>query len=276
MLEKERAKLMEQWKAEARADAEMAHKEEEANPWAKRMRQAVNTEMGNAKNTTFRMFYFLQAFIANLPLTIGAVAMAVVTLGAVWFKFAEENMDSCEPVHFHTSQCTFSEFPGCFYCDKTARMYQVAIAFHFTCKFVAGVLAMLFVLKVLLASRIVLDEMSSPTTASPAGLLCMTTVCVFAGRGFPGQVMVTLAACTHLGLVFWFIYMSLAYHIMPEPSWYPNTVGIGLSAVKIWLYYPMSGHLLMAVSLDFVGCRIVVDNCEISLLPLFVCRFRCL
>jgi hypothetical protein len=43
--------------------------------------------------------------------------------------------------------------------------------------------------------------------------------------------------------------MALAYHIMPEPSWFPNTVGIGLSAVKIWLYYPMTGQLLMAISL---------------------------
>lgn len=34
---------------------------------------------------------------------------------------------------------------------------------------------------------------------------------------------------------------------MPEPSWFPNTVGIGLSAVKTWLYFPMCGHLLMAV-----------------------------
>jgi hypothetical protein len=44
--------------------------------------------------------------------------------------------------------------------------------------------------------------------------------------------------------------MALAYHIMPDPSWYPNTVGIGMSAVKTWLYYPMSGHFLMAISLS--------------------------
>jgi len=37
---------------------------------------------------------------------------------------------------------------------------------------------------------------------------------------------------------------------MPEPSWFPNTVGIGLSAVKTWLYYPMPGHFLMAISLS--------------------------
>ena len=75
----------------------------------------------------------------------------------------------------------------------------------------------------------------------------MTTVCVFAGRGLIGQIVVTAAASVHLSIVIWYIYMALAYHIMPEPSWFPNTVGVGLSAVKTWLYYPMPGHLLMAV-----------------------------
>lgn len=116
---------------------------------------------------------------------------------------------------------------------------------------------MLFALKIVLATRVVLDELSSPTTASPAGLLCMTTVCVFAGRGEIGKFMVTAAASVHMCLVLWFVYMTLAYRIMPDPSWFPNTVGVGLSAVKTWLYYPMPGHLLMAVRFRFgqlVGC----------------------
>ena len=124
----------------------------------------------------------------------------------------------------------------------------MAISFHWACKVSAGILAMLFVAKAIVATRVVLDEMSQPTTASPAGLLCMTTVCVFAGRGLVGQIMVTSAAFVHLCIVIWFIYMVLAYHIMPDPSWFPNTIGIGLTAVKAWLYYPMAGHLLMAVS----------------------------
>ena len=190
----------------------------------------------------------METFISNIPLTIGAIALAIVTLGVVWFKFAEENLSSCEPVHFHSTQCSFPEFPGCFYCDKTVPMYKVAVNFHFTCSAIAGLLVFVFLAKVFLATRVVLDEMSSPTTASPAGLLCMTIVCVFAGRGFVGQCFVTAAAAMHLCLAIWFIYMALAYHIMPEPSWFPNTVGIGLSAVKTWLYYPMPGHLLMAVS----------------------------
>jgi hypothetical protein len=114
----------------------------------------------------------------------------------------------CE-VHFHSSQCSFPEFPGCFYCDKNATGYKIAIGFHYGCKVIAGLLSMLVVAKILLASRVVMDEMSSPTTSSPAGLLCMTAVCVFAGRGLIGQIIVSAAACIHLALAIWFIYMAL-------------------------------------------------------------------
>lgn len=236
MLEKERTKLIAQWKAEAREEAEMNRRDVETSHWWRNVSKRLN-----------RFAIGVETFIANLPLTIGAIAMAVVTLGVVWFKFAESNLPHCEPVHFHSSQCTFPEFPGCFYCDTKSDMYRLALGFHFACKIFAGFLSMLFVLKVLFYTRTVLDEMSSPTTASPAGLLCMTTVCVFAGRGAIGQFMVTSAACVHFCLVVWFVYMALAYRIMPDPSWFPNTVGVGLSAVKTWLYYPMPGHLLMAV-----------------------------
>lgn len=252
VLEKERNRLMAQWKAEAQQEA----------AWSSRYQRTPMASNDDGPGTLDRKWQALsmfwshhisrivvtvETFVANLPLTIGAIAMAIVTLGVVWFKFAEENLSSCEPVHFHSSQCTFPEFPGCFYCDTTSDMYQAALSFHYGCKIVAGFLAMLFVLKVLLATRVVLDELSSPTTASPAGLLCMTTVCVFAGRGMIGQVMVTAAAAIHMCLVLWFAYIALAYRIMPEPSWFPNTVGVGLSAVKVWLYYPLPGHLLMAV-----------------------------
>lgn len=193
---------------------------------------------------------FVTSF-SNLPLTIGAIAMAIVTLGVVWFKFAEENIDACVPVHFHSAQCTFPEFPGCFDCDLDNYWYKLAVRFHYACSIFAGACALSFVLKVVLATKVVLDEMSSPTTSSPAGLLCMTTVVCFAGQGAIGQFLVTAAACIHLCLAFWFIYMALAFHILPDPSWYPNTVGIGLTAVKTWLYYPNAGKFLMFVSILF-------------------------
>jgi len=191
-----------------------------------------------------------QAFCANLPLTIGGLAYSCACMGVVWFKFAEENLETCVPVHFHSPQCTYPEFPGCFECDTTVTWYQVAYVAHMTCSTIAGLLALSFFAKLLLAHRVVWDELSNPTTATPAGLICMTLDIVFAGRGALGQVMVVSAGTIHLCLAVWFIYMTLAYHIMPQPSWFPNTVGIGLSAVKTWLYFPMAGHFLMAISLS--------------------------
>jgi len=41
----------------------------------------------------------------------------------------------------------------------------------------------------------------------------------------------------------------LAYQTMPDPSWFANTIGIGLCAVKVWFYYPLSGHFLIAITL---------------------------
>lgn len=163
------------------------------------------------------------------------------------------------------------KFPGCFYCDTSNGTYQIAEYFHFACSCVAGLLAFSFVAKLILAREVVFDELSSPTTASPAGLLCMTLDVVFAGRGKLGMLVVSTAACVHLCLAIWFIYtvsglsfelsisplpQALAYNIMPEPSWFPNTTGIGISAVKTWLYHPTAGHLLMAVgSHYFVVCH---------------------
>jgi len=249
ILEEERAKLIAQWKAEAMAEEERKRKEREQSLWYNRLRRWGRHQSRRVAVRSSRALTAVGSFISNMPLTINAVALSIVTLGVVWFKFAEENLDTCMPVHFHSTQCSFPEFPGCFYCDTSTFMYQVAVYFHYACSVVAGVMAMLFFAKVILARRVVIDELSSPTTASPAGLICMTMVCVFAGRGIVGQVLVTLAAGMHLCLASWFIYMALAYRILPDPSWYPNTVGIGLSAVKAWLYYPVPGHFLMAISL---------------------------
>ena len=242
---RERQKWYEEWRQEEKARRE----EEERNRWYNRFFRYLKGTKDKFVNKTTGIMSDIESFISNLPLTIGAVALAIVTLGVVWFKFAEENLDSCQPVHFHSEQCTYPEFPGCFYCDTDASMYKVALGFHFACSILAGILAMLFFAKIFLARRVVIDEMCSPTTSSPAGLICMTMVCVFAGRGLIGQTLVTAAAGLHFCLAILFICMALAYNIMPDPSWYPNTVGIGLSAVKTWLYYPIPGHLLMAVSM---------------------------
>jgi hypothetical protein len=120
-------------------------------------------------------------------------------------------LDSCEPVHFHSSQCSFPEFPGCFYCDTNNKVYILALNFHWGCSAVAGLFALAFLCKLILARRVVFDELSSPTTATPAGLICMTLDIVFAGRGLIGQVVVSISSFVHLCLAIWFIYMALAY-----------------------------------------------------------------
>ena len=85
-----------------------------------------------------------EVFICNLPLTVGAIAMAIVTLGVVWFKFMEENLDSCTPVHFNSGNCTFPEFPGCFECDTTNDLYRIVLTFHLFCNGVGGFCCLLF------------------------------------------------------------------------------------------------------------------------------------
>lgn len=235
---KEREKLLEQWKSEYFRQQEILRKEKEEQYCHNRFKGWMSDRTADFVN-----------FVSNLPLTIGAVALAIVTLGIVWFKFAEQMLSVCHPVHYHSKECHFTEFPGCMKCDTSAYLYQLALKFHLTCSGIAGILALLIVTKILIARQLFIDEMNSPTTASPAGLLCMTLVCVFAGKGSIGQILVTFASTLHFFIAIWFIYMASAYNLLPDPSWYPNTVGIGITASKMWLYHPVPGHLLMAVSL---------------------------
>jgi len=114
---------------------------------------------------------------------------------------------------------------------------------------VGGVSVALYAAKAVLFGRVFIDEMSSPTTASPAGLIFMTMALAFTGKGAAGAVLVFVASFLHLALLLWFIYMSLAYQTMPDPSWFPNTIGIGLCAVKVWYYNPLCGHFLIAMTL---------------------------
>lgn len=201
MLEDERSRLIAQWKAEARAEALASRRQRDDEQWHRRLGRYIDSEFGFLLGRAYKVLCFLEAFICNLPLTVGAIAMAVVTLGVAWEKFTQELL--CEPVQFHSSQCAFPEFPGCFFCDVTDPNYRIAVNFRLACSTIAGTLALSFILKMLLATQVVLDEMSSPTTASPAGLICMTIVCVFAGHGFVGQLLVSIAACLHLVLVIW-------------------------------------------------------------------------
>lgn len=101
LLEREKARLISQW----RAEEEARRKQEEHNRWYKRFSRWSGNQSYQIGMTTNKLLTSTGAFISNMPLTINAVALAIVTLGVVWFKFAEENLDSCMPVHFHSPQC---------------------------------------------------------------------------------------------------------------------------------------------------------------------------
>jgi hypothetical protein len=252
-------------------DSSSAGNTDHANGHLQRLGYLLDKKVGDSARECFSMLAWLESFVANVPLTIGAIALAICNTGVVWFKFTEESLTTCEPVHFHSAQCTFPEFPGCFYCDTKNATYQWALRFHEICSWIGGSIAILFLVKLVLAKHVVLDELSSPTTAAPAGLICMTINVAAAGKGILGQILVSIASFVHLCLAAWFVYMALAYHTMPDPSWFPNTVSIGISAVKIWLYYPMCGHFLMAVSF-LVGSACDFPKCKYSLMHL-PCRY---
>jgi hypothetical protein len=109
LLEKERGKLIKQWRMEAKADEKAAQQEAEDNQWYNRLYRYGMEVWKDQSKRMYKKLTWVEAFIANLPLTIGGVALAFANLGVDWFKFAEETMDSCMPVHFHSAQCTFPE-----------------------------------------------------------------------------------------------------------------------------------------------------------------------
>lgn len=247
-------KLLKQWfqeaKEEFRIEEEALRAEEIYNRWYNQFFRHVREQIGTVIDSTIQKLSLLETAISNLPLTVGALSLAIVTLGTVWFKFAEENLDSCKPVHFRNPRCTYHEYPGCFECDTTATWYKVAFSFHTTCTFISFVLAFAFFLKVIFATRLVVDEMTHPTMFAPAGLMCATLVSVFTGRfGWVGEAIVVMAASLHLFAVFMFFFMALTYRTLPDPSWFPNTVAVGYAGVKLWTYFPTAGILYMIVSI---------------------------
>jgi len=193
--------------------------------------------------------YKLEVCIANFPSLVGALALAWSSMGCDWFKFAEETLPSCTPVDFHNPLCTFPEFPGCFSCPDDNWYYRSAVYFHFFCSAVSAAGIVVFVLKMIVAFPVVKEELSHPTTAAPAGLICMATFKVFSGWGWEGEVLVVSAAVVHMVLAMWFVFISMAYSSLPDPGWYPNTTGVGLAAVKMFLYFPIPAMGLMGISI---------------------------
>jgi hypothetical protein len=225
-LEQERQAFLDKWKQEndrpRAAAADAAHTSER-----RLERQKRGGDGGSRWNTVRQFLANTEVFLCNMPLTIGAVGLGWVTQGVVWFKFMEENTDLCVPKRFNSAECTYPEFPGCFECDTTNKIYLFTISFHYFCHAVGALCCLLFLLKTLLAWQVVADELSNPATSTPMGVVCITMVCVFAGRGLVGEVVVIVTSIFHFFLAFWFLYTAIfQFRLLPDPGWFPNTVGI--------------------------------------------------
>lgn len=171
-----------------------------------------------SKGIVYRILIFMKLFVCNLPLSFSGISFSIALLGILWLKYTKENLPSCKEVNFHSSQCAFPEFPGCYFCDEYNPWYQLAIRFHNICSYIAGISVLLFFVKAILCWRVFIDDMSSPTTSSPSGLIFMTLALSAVGQfGNVGGMVVFIASSLHLVLVIWFIYMSLAYQTMPDP-----------------------------------------------------------
>ena len=243
---------MDQWRSEFEEE-QRRRQEEEDSGWVillfNDVTHVFKTSATRCCKSVWNVLSYAEVLVSNMPLTIGALGLSWVTQGVIWFKFMEENIGSCTTVHFHSPQCTYPEFPGCFDCDISDPIYQLTITFHYFCHCVAATCCLLFFGKCILAWRVVVDELSNPATSTPMGVVCITIICVAAGRGWIGEVIVLVTSAFHLLLSFWFLFMAIVqFRLWPDPGWFPNTVGIAYAAVKTWLYFPIPGLFLMSVS----------------------------
>jgi hypothetical protein len=244
-LKKERDSLKERWKIEF----EQERKQQQSSPdsmWA-------SFSLVCNLDPMYKVFSYLEVYLSNMPITIGAVGLSWVTQGTIWFKFMEEMTDACTPVFFYSKQCDYPEFPGCFECDTTHQAYLAAITFHYICHCVAFTCCFLFIAKCILAWKVVADELSNPATATPIGVVCITLICVAAGRfGFIGEWTVLITSAFHVLISFWFIYTAVfVFRLQPDPSWFPCTVGVAYAAIKTWLYYTIPGYLVMILCIIY-------------------------
>lgn len=190
-LEKERAKLVAQWKQEWEKDEEFLRQQD---PKRKLFRDLYD-KVGHLLDIFMFCFSSAEVFISNMPLTIAALALSWVSMGCCWFKFMEENIDSCTHVHFYSPECSFPEFPGCFNCDEENGWYRLGVSWHYFCSSVSFVFCSMIMLKVIIAWDVVVDELGNPSTSTPCGVFCIAMVCVFAGRGPVGEVRTCSKRC---------------------------------------------------------------------------------
>ena len=251
-LNKERDTLKEKWKQEF--EQEQLQQEQQGRNISSSLSSSL---INNFKERfvlsllqpIFRFLSYAEVFISNIPLTIGAVGLSWVTQGTIWFKFMEETIDICHPTFYNSPHCNYPEFPGCFECDTSNPIYISVVTFHYFCHCIALTCCVLFLLKCIIAWAVVYDELKNPATMTPIGVVCITLICVSAGRfGIVGETTVLIVSAFHVLMSFWFLYMAIfVFRLQPDPSWFPCTVGIAYAAVKTWLSYPPIGFWLMVL-----------------------------
>jgi len=99
-LERERARLVAQWKEEWEKEEEYLR---QMDPNRKLFRDLSN-KVGQCLDSLMYFFSNAEVFISNMPLTIAALSLSWASQGCVWFKWMEEMLDSCHHVHFYSSQ----------------------------------------------------------------------------------------------------------------------------------------------------------------------------
>jgi hypothetical protein len=79
-LEQERERFIEKWKSEAKEDMER-------KSWTSQFRKAIGPSFSKVLEEITAKLNYMEMFFANLPLTIGAIALSTANLGVDWFKF---------------------------------------------------------------------------------------------------------------------------------------------------------------------------------------------
>jgi hypothetical protein len=104
----------------------------------------------------------------------------------------------------------------------------------------------MFLLKCSLAPTLLIDDLSHPTTMTPIGCLSMAMVSI--GGKLQRPALVTSAAVMHALVMSLFLFRAFTNNAKPEPSWYPNTVSIAVSANALFPYNPFFSRVLLLFS----------------------------
>jgi hypothetical protein len=86
LLEQDRQHFMKQWRAEAEAEEAANQKLMVENMLHKQCCRLVGVEASKLSIFASKVFSWIEAFLANFPIMIGAIAYAIANLGQAWFN----------------------------------------------------------------------------------------------------------------------------------------------------------------------------------------------